>query len=188
MCEKCDDDHPQGTRGDHGDQTVNADSGTSRPIRAQIEAGFDSTVSIRIVPGRDLFKEPQRGECSPRGDRPYGVRPTPFPAELVEKLTKANTAVIDWLARDTANAEQFIHDPVVALERAGVELTRAEAKVLSRSHGALRDDAVLPPGAAISTLTISATKRGKVGDVRPSKRPHDTPDDPDTGTAGDPAC
>ncbi|MDQ0000148.1 MULTISPECIES: hypothetical protein [Pseudarthrobacter] len=176
------------TREDHADQTTNADSGTSRPIRVRIEAGFDSKVSIRIVPGRDLFKEPQREECSPRGDRPYAVRPIPFPADLVEKLVKANTAVIGWLAKDKANAEKFIHDPLVALERAGVELSRAEAKALSRSHGALRDEAVLPPGAAISTLTVSATTRGKIGDIRPSKRPHDTPDADVTGTAGDPGC
>ncbi|MBD8871159.1 hypothetical protein [Nocardioides donggukensis] len=186
MCGKCKDEHSDGAREARAVGAASADN--SRPIKATIQPGFHSEVSIRIVPGRDFFKEPQREECAPRGDRPFVVRPMPLPTGLVDKLTEANTAVISWLAKDQANAQQFIDDPVAALERAGVELSRAEAKMLSRSNGALREDAVLPPGTSISKLTVSATKRGKVGDARPSKPSQDTSDDQGSGAAGDPDC
>ena len=80
------------------------------------------------------------------------------------KLQEANKAVVAWLAKDAAHPGLFLADPVAALGQAGVDLSRAELKTLSRSHAAVRAEAVLPPGAVVSALTVSSDRRGKVGD------------------------
>jgi len=162
---------------------INTGVSALRPIKAVIQPGFDSTVSMRIVPGRDLFKDQPVPGCKPRGDRQAPERPHPLPGDLVIKLTEANTKMMSWLAGSNSNAMQFIDSPVAALEAAGVQLTRAEAKVLSRLHAAMREDVALPPGAQMSMLSVSATKRGKVGDVRPARpRPDRSEDKPTTIT------
>jgi hypothetical protein len=171
---------------------------SARPIRATIQPGFDAKVSVRFVPGREILTGPPEPACRPRGDRPYGLRPIPYPTDLIDKLTDANGTVTAWLAKDAANARAFLDDPVAALAEAGVELTRAEAKVVSRTHAVVKEDAVLPPGARISTLDVVAVKRGKVGDRRDAERTEPRPtadtrpdkptDRPDKRAAGGCGC
>lgn len=174
MCGTCNEKRPDGADAEvliAGEPTV----GTAQPIRAIVQPGFDAKVSIRIVPGKDIFTEPPRPACRPRGDRPYGIRPLPYTPDLVVKLTEANAGVSAWLAKDESNARAFLDNPVAALAEAGVDLTRAEAKAVSRTHALLKEDAVLPPGAQISTLDVVAVKRGKVGDRHPADKPADRP-------------
>lgn len=146
-----------------------AAAGAGVPIVTEVAPGFTSTVSIRILTGTDLFPTVPEARCLPRGDRPFsvtGIVGTVLSPAVVDVLTTANKDVIAWLAEDTSNAEQFVADPVAVLSRAGVKLTRAQAKELSRAHAAMREDAVLPPGAQIAKVTVAASKRGKVGDGR----------------------
>ena len=172
-----------------------AAAGEARPIVTEVAPGFTSTVSIRILKGTDLFPKVPEATCVPRGDRPVSAHPIAISPAVVDVLTTANKDVIAWLAEDTSNAEQFVADPVGVLSRAGVKLTRAQAKELSRAHAAMCEDAVLPPGAQIAKVTVAATKRGKVGDGR-GRPGHDNPPDdrppydkpphnkPGTGDAG----
>jgi hypothetical protein len=184
MCGKCNEQRPDGAAtavlaaGESPDAVV-------QPIRATIQPGFDAKVSIRIVPGRDILTTPPRPACQPRGDRPFVVRPIPYDPDLITKLTEANASVSAWLAKDESNAKAFLDDPVAALAEAGVELTRAEARSVSRSHAVMKDDAVLPPGAQISALEVVAVKRGKVGDRKPTDRPNDRPEDKPHDTTHD---
>jgi len=171
-----------------------ATTGTAAPIVTQVAPGFTGGISIRIVPGTELFPKAPEATCTPRGDRPPAPRPFVISSAVEDVLTTANSAVIAWLAESRDNAEQFVADPVGALARAGVELTRAQANELRRAHGAVRYDAVLPPGARVTKLTVAATTRGKVGDGRPiHDRPkHDRPTDDkpthDRPGTGDPGC
>src|SRR5690606_31458295 len=98
-----------------------------------------------------------------------------FPVELVEKLVEANSRISAWLAKDPANARAYLDDPVAALGEAGVDLSRAEAKAVARAHAALKEEAVLPPGARIAALEAVAVKRGKVGDRTPAEDRDDRP-------------
>ena len=194
MCGTCNEKRPDGADPEvliAGETTY----GAAQPIRATIQPGFDAKVSIRIVPGgRDILTSPPKAACRPRGDRPYGVRPHPFNPDLVVKLTEANAGVSAWLAKDESNAKAYLDDPVAALGEAGVELTRAEAKAVSRSHALLKEDAVLPPGAQISSLDAIGVKRGKVGDRKPTDKPGDRqptggrPDDKPTDRPDKPAA
>jgi hypothetical protein len=184
MCGKCNEPRSSGAATEVLVAGEPADVGT-QPIRATIQPGFDAKVSIRIVPGKDIFTTPPRPACQPRGDRPFKVRPFPYDPDLITKLTEASAGVSAWLAKDVSNAKAFLDDPVAALAEAGVELTRAEAKAVSRTHAVMKEDAVLPPGAQISTLDVVAVKRGKVGDRKPTDRPDDRPDDKPHGTTHD---
>ena len=192
MCGNCNDPRPTGGPAGEVVDPLGPDS-TVQPVRATIEPGFAGKVSIRFVPGRDPFTIPARSECAPRGDRPFVLQPLPFPPDLVVKLAEANKTVSAWLAKDPSNAQHFVDDPVAALGQAGIDLTRAEAKAVSRSHAALKEDAVFPPGAHLSNLEVTATARGKVGDARPGSRPHDKPTDnpgdtPTPKPGGDAGC
>ncbi len=183
MCGNCGEPRPT-TAGAVASASGQADQeDVAQPIRATIEPGFAGTVSIRFMPGRDPFQIPTRPECAPRGDRPPRMPPIAISPSAVAKLTDANRKVINWLSEDAANAALFVEDPVGALARAGVELTRAEAKSVSRSHAAVKEDAVLPPGAQISTLEALATTKGKVGSARPDPTT-DTTTKTSGGTAG----
>jgi|GEM_PF-3982520 len=146
---------------------INASESVGRPIRAEVQPGFNGRVSIRLHPGRDFFPIPKHEGCQFRGDKALPESPHPLPDLVMGKLAGANTKVTNWLAAGEQNALLFVNDPVAALQAAGVGLTRAEAKAVSRSHAALREDAALPPGGRITALAVSATKRGKVGDGRP---------------------
>lgn len=174
MCGTCNEgrsDHPAAEVLIAGEAGVTS----AQPIRATVQPGFDAKVSIRIVPGKDILTAPPKAACRPRGDRPHGIRPFPFNPALVAKLTEANAGVSAWLAKDEANAKAFLDDPVAALAEAGVELDRSEVKAMARAHSAVKEDAVLPPGAQISTLDVVAVKRGKVGDRKASDKPFERP-------------
>jgi hypothetical protein len=137
---------------------------------ASVQPGFAATINMRLLPARDVIIDVPEPGCQPRAGAPgRGVQPGTLPDGLAAKLLQANKTVVAWLTRDPANAELFLNDPVTALGRAGVDLARAELKALYRSHSQVRQQAVVPPGAVVSKLTVRAAARGKVGDQRPDK-------------------
>jgi hypothetical protein len=197
MCETCSDTRPSASPAGSGPGRPLPADPPSRPITAVMQPGFDTSVAIRIVPATTPFPTQNGGGCAPRGDRNYTPPRPQLSDVLIGKLTEASGAVTTWLAKQPAHARLFINDPVTALQQAGVDLTRAEAKELARSHTAVRADAVLPPGAQLSELTVTATRRGKVSDGRPGRPVPNIPDpaNPDptnpekpTGGAGGCGC
>ncbi len=142
---------------------------------AKVPQGFETNINVRIVPGRDIAFPPEAFGCQPRGNRP--ARPTvavKIPDALVAKLKGSNKAMVKWLAKDEANANLFLARPVDAMVEAGIDLTRAEQKLLARTHRTVRETAVLPPGAVVTELATSVHPRGRIGKIRPKpskKRP-----------------
>ncbi len=143
-------------------------------VRATIAQGFDTNINVRIVPGRDFDLALGSKHCKPRQTAP---RPNfdlaALPSSVIEKLKQADSKVIAWLTQDQANAARFIEQPVESLKKAGVELTRAEQKLLHRTHEEVRNAAVLPPGAKVNDLTTAAFPKGRVGKIRPDATPTD---------------
>jgi len=87
-----------------------------------------------------------------------------LPPNLITKLLTANEHLINWLAQDPVNAEDFLGHPVEALMKAGIELTRADQKALTRAHAAARNAATIPPGARLVGLSATADVSGVVVD------------------------
>ena len=105
-------------------------------VRAQVPQDYDANFRIRLVPARTLESNLRlQPHCMPRGHVPSGD-PSPFmiSPDLAATLSKADKVMISWLARDTANAQRYLADPVAALREAGVELSRAEEKALARDQ------------------------------------------------------
>ena len=167
MCQNCNGGSPGAA---DGGPAAAAGSAANRPIVASVQPGFAATINIRLLPARDVIIDVPKPGCQPRADAPgRGVLPGALPEGLPAKLLEANKTVVAWLTKDPANAEFFLNDPVAALGRAGVDLARPELKALSRSHSQVRQQAVVPPGAVVSKLTVRSAARGKVGDQRPDK-------------------
>jgi hypothetical protein len=142
-----------------------ATSGASSAVMVQVPQEIESKIAVRLLPIREVVLESVLG-CQPRRRSPRrDAQPIPLPEGLAAKLKGANKRMIEWLARDSAAPGQFMADPVGTLVAAGVELSRAEQKALSRAHEAVRDVAVVPPGMKVAKFTVKATRSGKVGDI-----------------------
>ena len=167
MCKNC-----QGARPGAAGAVPEAATQTAAdpPVKAIVEPGFHTTINVRLLPARQVVIGDPKPGCQPRGGAPGHLPlPAPMPDGLPGRLLAANKSVVAWLTKDPANAELFLNDPVTALGRAGAELNRADAKALSRSHGQVREQAVLPPGAVVKKLTVRAAARGKVGAQLPDR-------------------
>lgn len=137
-------------------------------VLASVPQGFESRIKVRLVPAREVVLE-RRSGCQPRAGAPRReAQPLDLPEGLPEKIKDASKGVIAWLARDPANTTLYLADPVAGMAAAGVELTRAEQKALSRAHQPVRDASVVPPGVEVTELTVKAVARGKVGDTKPA--------------------
>jgi hypothetical protein len=146
-------------------------------VLARAPQGFDARIKVRLLPAKDVVLERPSG-CQPRAGAPRkDAHPLDLPEGLPEKIKDASKGVIAWLARDPANTRLYLADPVAGLVAAGVELTRAEQKALSRAHQPVREASVVPPGVEVTELTVKAVPRGKVGDFKPA-------DETSTGAAG----
>lgn len=152
-------------------------------VVTKVPQGYETNINIRFVPGRDIPIVPLERHCRARQGAPRRDAPTlALPADLVRKLTEADKSVTEWLSRDTANAQLFLERPVEALVKAGVNLSRAEQKVLDRSHRAASEERVIAPGVNVAQLSATASTKGRVGDSRPRpKKKHD-------GGDGDGGC
>jgi hypothetical protein len=167
MCQNCDGAHLSAA---DAAPVLAAESAANRAIVASVQPGFTATINMRLLPARDVIIEVPKPTCQPRADA-AGQAPqtSALPQGLAGRLLEASKAVVAWLTKDPANAELFLNNPVAALSQAGVDLARVDAKALARSHNQVRQQAVVPPGAVVSKLTVHAAARGKVGDQRPGK-------------------
>jgi hypothetical protein len=154
----------------------------TKVVKAQVPQEYDAKFNVRIVPGRSLGSVLEvKPHCKPRGHRqgwfPGGLRIDPG---LVATLAKADKAVVAWLARDAANAQRFLANPVAAMRDAGVELSRAEEKALSRASAAAAAARQVGPGVNVASVTAQAFPDGRVGGLGSSK-PGGKADDFDCG-------
>ena len=180
MCENCGGAHASASG---TGATIATDVGADQPIVANVSPGFEAHINVRLLPAKNIELGHAKGACRPRaGAVRHDVEPLDLPEDLVDRLREANTAMVAWLAKDADNPRRYLDDPVAALAEAGVELSRAHVVSLTRSHRAVREQAVVPPGAAISGLSVVAAKRGKVGDHGPVKGAS-KPDTPTTPTS-----
>ena len=146
-------------------------------VVAKVPQGFETRINIRLVPGRDVRFPPEIFGCRPRKGAPRrDAEPVPLPGSLAGKFAEVNRKVIEWLAREPANAQLFLERPVEALTKAGVDLTRAEQKALARSHRSVSDSIALPPGSKVIGLTASAFPKGRVGGLKAGPRPKERDD------------
>jgi hypothetical protein len=160
MCQTCGGSNASASTTSRGPDQVQ-----DRPVVATIRPGFEATVNYRLLPTREIPLPPHHEGCQPR--QVVALPPslaTSLTPELVATLQDANRSVVAWLKKDESHSAQFLADPVASLRSAGVELSRADEKALSRSHAAVRAESVLPPGATITDTTARADARGKVGD------------------------
>lgn len=165
MCDEC----KSGTPSAPGASAAVEPTGTA--VAAKVPAGFDATISVRLIAGREGVLRPEHRGCQPRkGAERRDTVAVALPDDLTTKLRGADKAVIAWLARDAANARRFLMSPVDALVEAGVELTRADQKALLRAHGAVRDVAAVPPGVDVSALSVAASARARVGSGKSSTK------------------
>lgn len=156
-------------------QGTGASDGANEPAKvviAKVPQDYEATINIRLVPARTLGVLDQRREgCRPRGHsvgQTHGV--LAIDPGLVATLNKANKAVVAWMAKDTANAQRFLADPVAALAEAGVELSRSDQKALARVNAEARSARVVGPGVKVASLVARAYPQGKVGRLSPSTK------------------
>lgn len=137
-------------------------------VTAKVPQGFDARVNIRLVPGRDFEFRPIPAFCRPRqGAVRREAASVPLPESLVAKLKDGNKKVVEWLGRDPENAKLFLAKPLEALAAAGLELSRAEQKALSRSREAVAEATVVAPGVKVAELKVAAYPKGRVGEIKP---------------------
>ena len=140
-------------------------------VVARVPQGYDTKINIRIVPGRDFKLTPDAPGCQPRQGAPRrDVDPVALPEGLAGKLKDANMKVINWLAQNAANAKLFLAQPVEALMKAGIDLSRSEQKTLDRAHRVVAEVSVVGPGVKILDLSASAHPTGRVGELIPGEK------------------
>ncbi|UVI32903.1 hypothetical protein [Paenibacillus spongiae] len=142
-------------------------SDRNKMMVAKVPQGYETKINIRFVPGTE-FQIPSDADRCRLFQKPNNrdVELVALPESLLDKLKDANKTVIDWLAKDAANAHFFFAKPVESLIHAGVSLSRAEQKMLSRSRRAVEEVSLIGPGVKIVDLSASAYPGGKVGDIR----------------------
>jgi hypothetical protein len=148
--------------------------------------GFDTRINVRIVPGRDIAVGHATMKCQPRTGAPrHDADLVPLPPTLIHKLQEGNKRVMEWLANDSKNAQMFMSQPVQALLKAGIELTRAEQKLLATCHAGVRDAAIVGPGVRVERFDTAVHPKGRVGEIKGSPTQADVQDH-DCGCGGKP--
>ncbi|MBN8414372.1 hypothetical protein LCL99_02210 [Halomonas denitrificans] len=143
-------------------------------VVAKVPQGFDTNISIRLVPGQD-FALPRRPlRCRPRKGAPRrDAEPLALPDEVMEMLQKADQAVIEWLSQSEANALLYMARPAEALLKAGIKLSRQQLKSIHRVHREVEQAAVIGPGVKVAGFKIATFPRGRVGQISPDEMPKD---------------
>lgn len=148
--------------------TVEAVPPSQEAVVAAIPQGYDARIRVRFVRARDIGAMTLDPGCSPRQGVPGPA--TELLPGIVTKLQKSDQQVVAWLAKDAANARRFLEHPVAALQEAGIELDRSELKALERSHAAVREASVVPPGVTLAEVDATAHRTARVGDKVPGKK------------------
>ena len=150
-----------------GAPAPSAHDDVTKVLKAQVPQDYEVKFNLRIVPGRslkDVAELPPR--CRPRGHA-QGWTPglLGVGSELVATLAKADKAMVAWLAKDKANTQRFLANPVAAMREAGVELTRADEKSLVRASTAAGAARMVPPGVKVASVAAEAFPKGRVGGI-----------------------
>ena len=167
-----------GGHGSIGGQSQPAGEVPAKVLRAVVPQDYEAKFNIRLVPARSLENgvkvEPR---CKPRGHAPGWNHDTGMIApDLVVTLKNADKLMIAWLAKDTANAQSFLANPVAAMREAGVGLARADEKVLARANEAADAARVVGPGVKVASLSARAYPKGRIGGLGPARTDGKTDD------------
>lgn len=153
---------------------------TTSPVTAKVHQGYNLNMKINIVGTKDIPIGRLLKGCQPRQGAPRrDADALDLPPATRATLLAANREVMAWLARDNANAQAFLADPVAALLKAGVKLDRADQKTLVRARAEIAATAeVVTPGLQLRSLSVAANPNGRV------KRVEGATDDCGCGTKG----
>jgi len=148
-------------------QRQTAGEDLAKVVKAQIPQDYEASFNVRLVPAHSLERDVQvQASCKPRGNSlgwDHGM--ATIDPGLVATLNKADKVMVAWLAKDTANAQRFLANPVAAIREAGVELTRAEEKALARANDATSAARVVGPGIKVASLSAQAFPNGRIGSI-----------------------
>lgn len=142
-----------------------SDTEVTKAVKAQVPQEARASFNLRIVPGRTLegALERQRA-CRPRGhSQPWTPGLLGLDEALVKTLARADKVMVAWLARDAGNAQRFLASPVSAMREAGIELSRAEEKALTRAIEAAASARTVGPGVDVASMKVQAFPNGRVG-------------------------
>jgi hypothetical protein len=158
-----------GGQGSTSGQRRPAREDVAKLVKGEVPQGYLANLEIELVPAHGLKTGAAvtvLPACKPRG-YPVGWdsgNMTIDPA-LLATLNKADAAMVDWLARDTANAQRFLANPVAAMREAGVELSRVEEKALARASEAASAARFVGPGVKIGSLSVKADPNGRIEEL-----------------------
>jgi hypothetical protein len=147
-------------------------------VKANVPQGYEAKFNIRIVPGRSIKDAIDlRPDCKPRGHRQGWTAGTlGLTPEVVAVLARSDKAMTAWLAKDAANAQRYLANPVAAMREAGVDLSRAEEKTLSRLNAEVNDARKIPSAGNVASIAATMYPNGRVGGIgttKPDRKPDD---------------
>ncbi len=140
----------------------------AKMVQAQVPQGYDAKFNVRIVPAHSLDAAlHQEPHCTRRGNAPQGwiAGTLGIGQGVLTTLGKADKTVVDWLAKDPANAQRFLASPVTAMREAGVQFSRMEEKLLARAVVAATDARPVAPGVNVTAVLATAYPDGRVGGI-----------------------
>jgi hypothetical protein len=91
------------------------------------------------------------------------IRPGTGDEPLDALLARHVPALLKWASGNSANAELLLVDPITAVARSGVKLTRSEQLALEQQLGRQTVTDVLPPGAQVSRFDVKVASAPKGG-------------------------
>jgi hypothetical protein len=84
--------------------------------------------------------------------------------ELLDTLLARHVPnILKWAARSPANAQLLLVDPITAVARSGVKLTRPEQLALEQQLGRQTATDILPPGARVARFDVKVAHAPKGG-------------------------
>lgn len=142
-------------------------------VQARIPPGYNTNINVRFVPGRnigDLVAIPKT--CKPRNGKKHPKADLlALPDKLVAKLVASDKKMIAWLARDEANTRLFLSHPAEAMKKAGIDLSRAEQKLLHRTREEVAQSTMIGPGVKVVNISTAVFPDGRIGKLGNGHRP-----------------
>ncbi|WP_457668597.1 hypothetical protein [Thiolapillus sp.] len=146
-------------------------------VQAKVPPGYKTNINIRFVAGRnagDLVAIPKT--CKPRnGKKRPKIDMLALPDKLVAKLVASDRKMMDWLAQDEANTRLFLSHPAEAMKKAGIDLSRAEQKLLHRTREEVAQGTMIGPGVK-ADISTAVFPDGRIGKLKPGRKPPDKDD------------
>ncbi|WP_249644679.1 hypothetical protein [Nocardia sputi] len=127
-------------------------------VGARVPQGYKLNVRIRFGARQGALKHLTDVSRHAQGGTATAAAGTGLPKALASKIEESDRKIVNWLAKNAANRQLFITQPVDALVAAGVDLTRFERKLLQRIHRAAGETNVLPPGAELAEVAVTTAK------------------------------